>query len=338
MENNFMVFEKIFVEEQVKENPFTLKILQALNFPEIVLIGKIEDVFGRVKKPYLQKRTNLNLFIGKKEGELIKKTPNAYGFLNEKHYFFVHSYNCVYECEYCYLQGYFSSPDIVFFVNHEEILAEIERLALQSNDRIWFHAGEFNDSLALSGLTCELETYVNFFRKTPNAFLELRTKSVNIKQFLKLEPLPNVIVSFSLSPEKQSKKYDLKTPCLALRLKAIKKLAEKGFLVGLHFDPIIYDENFAELYKTMITETMEILPEKQLVYVSLGVVRFTKEVFFEVQKNYPKSDLLASEFVKSFDNKIRYNKPQRLWMLKTIKSLCVGAGISEKKIYLCMEE
>ncbi|MEL6821384.1 MAG: hypothetical protein AAFP70_06475, partial [Calditrichota bacterium] len=108
------MFECLFLEEQVKDNKYAMRILEA--FPDVPVrdIRKVEDVFGRVKKPYLQKRTNLNLFIGRKEGNLVKEAPDAYGLDGEPHFYFIHAYNCIYECEYCYLQGYFNSPDLVF--------------------------------------------------------------------------------------------------------------------------------------------------------------------------------------------------------------------------------
>ncbi len=335
-----MIFEKVFVEKQVKENLYTQKILESLQSPEVILINKIEDIFEKVRKPYLQKRTNLNLFIGRKEGQLVKEAPNAYGFSSEfPHYYFIHSYNCIYECQYCYLQGYFNSPDIVLFVNHDEIQAEMKRICeVHSDTKVWFHAGEFSDSFALANITQEIPSYFELFKNLPKAFLEFRTKSVNIKQIENLEPLENVVISFSLSPQEQTKKFDLQTPTFDSRVKAISKLAKKGFRIGLHFDPIIFEDNFDSQYEDMISEIAQYVIEEQIVYISLGVVRFTKDVYFEVQKNYPESEIHASEFVKSFDNKIRYNKPQRLWMLNRIKQLCIQHKLSEEKIYFCMEE
>ncbi len=334
-----MLFQKIFVEYQVAEYPQTLKILAKLPNTPVHFIGKIEDIFERAKKPYLQKRTSLNLFIGRKEGQLVKLAPDAYGVEGDPHYYFIHAYNCIYECEYCYLQGYFHSPDIVFFVNHEEIAAEIKNRVSghPTAQTVWFHAGEFSDSLALCHISGELEFYWKLFRELPAAKLELRTKSVNIKPVLELEPLDNIIISFSLSPKEAVVAFDRKTPSLNARLKALKKLAAAGFQLGLHFDPIIYSDNFEYDYNLLINSVLQAVPERQINYISLGVVRFSRKSFAEFAKNYPHSQLLAAEFIKSFDDKIRYNRPQRLFILKTVRAICRSAGISEEKIYLCME-
>ncbi|NIW79412.1 MAG: hypothetical protein GWN16_08135, partial [Calditrichae bacterium] len=91
-------------------------------------------------------------------------------------------------------------------------------------------------------------------------------------------------------------------------------------------------------YQSLLEQILRIVPEPQIAYISLGVVRFTKDVYHEFSKNYPRSQLLAAEFVKSFDNKIRYNRPQRMYILKTVRDLCYRVGIQKEKVYLCMEK
>jgi spore photoproduct lyase len=337
------MFEIIYIEKKLLEHPQVKEIIKKLPLAEIKKIDKIEDVFGRVKKPYLQKRSNLNLFLGEKKGQLVKLAPPAYGLLGEPHYYFVHAYNCIYECNYCYLQGFFHSPDIVLYLNHDEIAAEIQRVAQthhasDPNTKVWFHAGEYSDSLALSHLSGELNHYFQLFKNMPNCYLELRTKSINIKELLLQTPLDNVITSFSLSPAHRIKRNDLKTPPLKNRLNAISQLHERGFPIGIHFDPIIYDDQFIESYEELVDQLLLNIDPLSIRYISLGVVRFTKEVYQKVQRNYPDSDLLAQEFVRSFDNKIRYSRPMRLWMLAKIKQQLIDRGIDSSKIYLCMED
>lgn len=331
------MFKKIFVEKSVKESAYTQHIIRKINNTNITYIECIDDIWGRVKKPYLQKRDNLNLFIGEKKGSLVKEAPSAYGIGSEKHYYFVHAFNCIYECQYCYLQGYFNTPDIVLYVNHDEIIKQMQDYIDLNND-CWFHAGEYSDSLALSHITGEWENYWKLFKKNKKAKLELRTKSVNIKAIQDLEPLDNIYISFSLTGKEEGKLYDNKTPSVKARLVAIEKLVSKGFMIGIHLDPVIYTENIFESYTQIIQDITKIIPEYQLGYISIGVVRFTKSVYTEVSQNYPDSKILAQNFTKSFDNKVRYNHPMRMWILNSIKQICIDHQIDEKKIYLCMED
>ncbi|MBL7664834.1 MAG: hypothetical protein JNM93_06840 [Bacteriovoracaceae bacterium] len=333
------MFEKIFVESDILALPFTQNLLSKFAKTPIETIDKVENYWGRVKKPYLQKRETLNLYIGKKLGNLIKKAPQAYGTQNGLHYYFIHAYNCIYECQYCYLQGYFQTPDIVLFVNHDEIIAQMKNLLIENpNEDIWFHAGEYSDSLALSHITEELPLYWKFFKEHPRAKLELRTKSANIKALSNLAPLSNIFVSFSLSPEQEIKDYDLKTAGLKARLNAISTLAQAGHQIGIHLDPIILGDNTLLHYEKLLEQLKSTLDWNQLAYISLGVVRFTKDVYREIEHNYPDSKLHAQEFITSFDGKVRYPKPIRMKVLKQIQGLCLAAGIAAEKIYLCMED
>ena len=334
-----LMFEKIFIEKNILN---TDKVKQILNFfptSSSFEIDSIDDYFGRMKKPYLQKRESLYLYLGEKKGQLVKTAPNAYGLSGEPHYYYVHAFNCIYECDYCYLQGYFHSPDIVLFLNHEEIGQEIRNIANSHLDtHPWFHAGEYSDSLALSHISGEIPFYFDLFQKLPHAYLELRTKSINVKEILKQLPLENVITSFSLSPAKRARENDLKTPGTKARLDAIEKLHANSFPIGIHFDPIIFDHNLLEEYRELIEDLNKSIPLTNVRYISLGVVRFTKDVYHQVKKNYPNSNLLNQEFIKSFDNKIRYPKPMRMWMMQKIKSILIEYGMDAEKIYLCMEE
>lgn len=331
------MFSKIFIEESVKDLEYTKRILKFFPKIETKQIQKIEDIWGRVKKPYLQKRKTLNLFIGKKEGALVKEAPNAYGIGKEKHFYFIHAYNCIYECQYCYLQGYFNTPDIVLFVNHNDIINDMQKIVDIHPDS-WFHAGEYSDSLALSHLTNEWDEYWEFFKKNPLAKLELRTKAVNLKSIIDLEPLKNVYISFTLAGHKEGKIYDLRCPSIKARIKAIEKLVKKGFKIGIHFDPIVHSEDIIESYENLVNELASVLPDDQLGYLSIGVVRFTKDVYKEVEKNYPGSPILTQNFIKSFDNKVRYSHPMRMWILNKVKDICIKNNYSEQKIYLCMEQ
>lgn len=335
------MFSRILVEERIFNLPRTQSLLKKFPNTDIKKIDQVDHFFNRVKKPYLQKREDLQLFLGANTKTIVKEAPDAYGLKGEKHFYFIHAYNCIYECTYCYLQGYFNSPDIVLFLNYEDIEKEIRRIhdehLQSSSDQIWFHAGEFSDSLALSHLTGEIPFYSKLFSTLSHAKLELRTKSANIKPFLNLESQENIYVSFSLSPQERVKDTELKTAPLKARLKAIRSLIHNGHKIALHFDPIIYTESFEKDYQNFIEEVFKEIPKESIEYLSLGVVRFTKDVFHQFQKNYPESFIHTQNMVTSFDQKIRYPKPIRLWIESKVKQMCLSMGLEEEKIYLCME-
>ena len=330
------MFRRIFVESDIKDLPKVQKIAEKFPRAELVEIATVEEVFGKVRKPYLHKRTSLDLFLGRKRGELVKRAPDAYGPGDGAHFYFIHAYNCIYECDYCYLQGRFHSPDIVMFLNHDEIVQEMERILTRADTPVHFYAGEFSDSLALSHIEDSFNPYFDFFAGHPEASLELRTKSANIAALLKYPPLPNAITAFSLSPEDKIRSHDLKTPLLNHRLKAAKTLQRRGYPTAFHFDPIIYDEDIVSKYGAL----MDAIGGEALgaaSYFSLGVVRFTKPVYAEVGRNYPEHSMPKPALVADGRGLIRYRRPLRLWLMNRIKGLLIDRGVAEERIYLCME-
>lgn len=333
------MFDTIYVENELAGHQRTKDILERCKGRRVKYIDAYDQVWGRVKKPYLQKREKLNLFIARKKGQLVKEAPNAYGIKGEKHYYYIHAYNCIYECQYCYLQGYFQTPDIVLFINHEDIINEMQKILDQANgEKIWFHAGEFSDSLALSHITGELEPYWSFFQKNPNSLLELRSKSVNLKRLATLPPLPNAYVSFSLSPQKSIKDIDLKTPPLRARLKALGEVIKHGHRTGVHLDPIVWQQDTLNQYEELADQICCAVDIQKIDYFSLGVVRFTSDVFHQAKTNYPKASMLSAPFEKTQDDIIRYPRPMRRWILNQVKEILVCKGVSVERIYLCMEE
>ena len=332
------MWSNIFLESDLESHPRARKILELFPKSPVTKISSYDEYWGRFKKPYLHKRDELNLYLAQKKGQLVKMAPDAYGLSGEPHYYFIHAYNCIYECQYCYLQGHFNTPDLVLFLNHEDIILEMKEAMNKHDNHVWFHAGEFSDSLALSHLTGELPLYFDFFYQNPKAYLELRTKSANIKELKKLDPSENIIVSFSLSPESIARRIDLKTPGLKARLEAMRELKNMGHELAIHLDPIIYTDTLDEDYRSLFTE----LKERDLIttirYVSLGVVRFTKDVHREVERNYPDSLIHTQPMINSFDNKVRYNHALRHWMLNKVKSLALEYGFQDSQLYLCMED
>jgi spore photoproduct lyase len=202
---------------------------------------------------------------------------------------------------------------------------------------IWFHAGEFSDSLALSHFTGEIPFYFDFFKKHPEAKLEFRTKSANTRELEKMNPLPNVITTFSLSPQERAEKTDRGCPPTSTRIRAMEKLYKQGHPLGLHLDPIIHSDDLFSSYEQLLDDITEKIPADYFEYVSIGVVRFTKDVYRQVQLNYPESDLLVGEFIKPEDGKIRYPGSLRKNILNKIHKMCLERGFRNDAVYQCME-
>lgn len=333
-----MKIDCLLVEKNLLQHPSVERFQQQFPKAQLIEIDDYRQYFGSFKKPYLHKRTNLNIILAENKGSKVKEAPNAYGLPNEKHFYFAHAYNCPYECQYCYLQGYFQSPDLVFFLNHQEIAEEVKQTALKYPDEtVWFHAGEFSDCLALSHCTREWDTFIPLFKELPNAKLELRCKSSNLKGLEGVYPQENVYITYSLAPETQVKEFDQLASPLKSRIKALAQLQKRGFKVGLHFDPLVYSPSFQNDFKCLIEELREQLDWMAVEYISLGVIRFPDQLFSSFKKNYPGQGKHFLEMKKTEGGLRRYPDDLREWMFRLCEDILSSSKIETEKVYRCME-
>ena len=93
--------------------------------------------------------------------------------------------NCVYDCRYCFLQGMFRSAHYVVFVNYDDFVS-----AIQGAAGTWFYSGYDCDSLALEPMTRFMQFFLPRIRHLDGAWLELRTKSTQIRTLLEQDRYP----------------------------------------------------------------------------------------------------------------------------------------------------
>ena len=73
----------------------------------------------------------------------------------------------------------------------------------------------------------------------------------------------------------------------------MKKLAKSGWHVGLRLDPLIFCENWRELYSELIAEIMDGLEIMNLHSVSFGPLRYPKKMYNTIAALYPEERLFA---------------------------------------------
>lgn len=201
--------------------------------------------------------------------------------------------NCIYDCEYCYLQGMYSSANVVVFVNIEDIFTEVKRIL--KDHPVYLSISYDSDILAIENILGYSRKWINFAKNFKNLKIELRTKSSNFKAIEDIKPQENVILGWTLSPKEVIEKYENKTPYLKDRILSIKHAIDKGWKVRLCFDPILYIENWREGYKNLIESTFKELNIEKIEDISIGTFRVSKDYLKKMKKgrrdsiiiNYP---------------------------------------------------
>ena len=175
----------IYVESAVREYPQVTALLARYPKATCIECGHYGEVFNKKAQDFLlQKQLGPAWILAEKTGKRVLTTPESFGIGGVENYYFSHFLNCLYDCRYCFLQGLYQSANYVWFVNYADFQADIAALCQQDpNRQYYFFSGYDGDSLALEPVTHFVQHFVPFFATLPNAFLELRTKSVQIRSF-----------------------------------------------------------------------------------------------------------------------------------------------------------
>lgn len=286
----------VYIENAVRGHPRVQRVCARLVKPEIVWCERYTEVFNpRAQNFRIQKR-NPALILARKHDGFVMDAPAAYAVGGDENFYFSHMLNCIYDCRYCFLQGMFRSAHYVLFVNYEEFTAAMAAALSETgkNRDVWFFSGHDCDSLAYEPVTRFAAHFVPFFESHPNAFLELRTKSNQIRSLLGREPLSNVIVAFSFTPQPVSDALEHKVPGVDARLRAMVRLQEAGWQVGLRFDPLIYYEGYKGDYAEMFNSIFTKLDPDRIHSVSLGSFRLPWDYHRNITRLYPEEPLFTS--------------------------------------------
>ena len=325
-------FSHIYVEKKILNNKNTLEILSKFKDVKIIEIENYKEVFSSNNQDFhLQKLGQKLILASNKANMIYEGAVVCESFENDNFYYTSSIINCVYDCEYCYLQGVYSSGNIVIFVDIEKVFEEVEEL-YNKLKTLYLCISYDTDLLAIENICGFSEKWYYFIEDKKDLKIELRTKSGNIDKFLNLKPLDNFIVAFTLSPENITLKNEKYTASFKNRVKAIKKLQEKGWKVRICIDPLIYSDNFEKNYSQMIEYLFNEIEKEKVIDVSIGVFRISKEYLKKMRNQNQNSEILYYPF-ECIDGVYTYSNKTKSYMINFIKEQFLKY-IDEKKIYI----
>lgn len=322
---------KIFIMEDIKNYKKGREILEKIT--NYSLIESEEEFVNMIKsKKLTYAEEKKYMFFGVKKGKFLKEyhlDPKFKGIKEE--YYLSYENNCPFNCLYCYLREYYGHGAFVFYVNMEDMFAELDEFKKKN---AMISCGIVNDSLVLDSITGITKDLINYFKKREDLILEIRSKSKNIGNLIETGGSENIITSFTFSPQEVISRYEIGTALLEERVEAAVKLQQAGFKIGLRIDPMINIENCNEKYSKMIDLIFSKLDRSKIANIGIGSLRYRKGLKQLVTREI-KTDLFYNEIITGIDGKERYFKKIRLDMYKNIVAKIKEYG--EFEIYLGME-
>ncbi|HEY5603068.1 MAG TPA: DUF1848 family protein [Gammaproteobacteria bacterium] len=328
------MYSAIYIEKQLLSHPRVETLLARFSNLPLITIDRYGEIFNRKAQNFrLQKRAPALIIAGKQKNHVLP-TPEQYGLGGKHNYYFSHLLNCIYDCRYCFLQGMYRSAHYVWFANYEDFAqAVMEKIEQHRGETCYFYSGYDCDSLALEPVTQFVDYFLPLFSGQLNAVLELRTKSTQVRTLLDRSPMENCVVAFSFTPENIARKLEHKVPSNQKRLEAMKKLQQRGWKVGLRFDPLIYADDYRANYQRLFESVFSQIQAGSLHSVSLGVFRLPEPYYRTMQRLYPGEQLFAVKLANS-NGMVSYQAEIEKRLVDDCQSLLLE-HIPEKIYYPC---
>lgn len=311
-------FSHVYVEKEAFNYSISSKIISHFEKSRIIEIDHYKDVFCRKNQNFVLQKNSPKLILAVKKNNLVYHgSEMCDDFGNDNFYYTSAVMNCIYNCEYCYLQGMYPSSNVVIFVNIEDMINEVEKM-LQVHP-VYLCVSYDTDLMAIENITGFLHKWTDNAAKHQNLKIEIRTKSANFRALKDIPCLDNIILAWTLSPDKITEEFEDNTPSLNKRLESICEAIDNGWKVRLCFDPILYVENWSELYKECIDKTFNTIDRRKVYQVSIGVFRIAKDYLKTMSKLRANSKILAYPF--SIENNIcSYNMKHINQMTSLVKN------------------
>lgn len=258
----------IYYEKDIENYSLGRELLEKYKDVPKIIIDNHNNIEEMRKKensefPYMKR----NLIIGVRKTHKFIENHKVSDFLVP-----YTSSGCTAMCLYCYLVcNYNKCAYLRVFVNREQMLDKIIKIANKSENELTFEIGSNSDLILENTITGNLDWTIKEFSKTNKGFLTFPTKFDMVDSICKIKHYNRIIVRMSVNPEKIINQIEIGTSRLKDRIIAINKLKMAGYKIGILIAPVILIDNWKEEYENLIKYLSENLSEE-----------VKRDVFFEV--------------------------------------------------------
>jgi spore photoproduct lyase len=331
-----MPLTKVYIDTDVADWPETRRVLSRIHLPwETVRdsrevfdnVASADDPVGFGKQV---------LYLTRNKGAFVKDCPGTREYTCCGYRILHIGTYCTMDCAYCVLQSYFHPPVLQYFVNHGDLMEELQVL-FQENRLSRIGTGEFTDSLIWENWSDESVRLVTAFAAQNRAVLEFKTKTTAIDQLQALPHNRKTILAWSLNSERIVSREERRTASLSARLTAAARAQSWGYPLAFHFDPLVIYDGCEEDYRQTIQRLFAVVDPDNIVWISLGTFRFMPALKPIITRRFPRSRIIYGEFIRGLDGKMRYFKPLRIQLYRSLVSSIrqLAPGVC---VYLCMED
>lgn len=186
------------------------------------------------------------------------------------------SSGCCAMCLYCYLVCNFNKCSYLrLFVNREAMLEKLIKTTNRADKELVFEIGSNSDLVLENTITGNLEWTIEGFAECEKGTLTFPTKFDMIEPLLPLEHKGHIIMRMSVNPQEIISKIEFGTSPLLSRIKAVNRMCEAGYKVGILIAPVVLVDNWQQLYRRLIEQLADELSEQAKKQLFIEIIFMT---------------------------------------------------------------
>jgi spore photoproduct lyase len=328
------VYRKIvYIEKQIAAHHAVPAVLKRLGNPQVVEINHYKELLNQTSSDWRLQKQVQKIILAKRTDNFYYKGSSVTSHFGYKHFYYnTLALNCVFDCDYCYLQGMFNTPHLVMFLNNEDFIDATMQLLKRIDAPVYFAISYDTDLLAIENIYPYCKEWIHFSQQQKKLTIEIRTKSAYIKPLVESAPGDNVIIAYTLSPQEVVRWHELQTPPLLSRIKAIKAVLAQGWRVRICIDPILLVPEWKQAYLNLFELMQQHFDLPQIDSFSLGVFRMNQDFLKRIRQQRSDTAVLFGNFEKQGDI-VSYPRYIKEAMLHEISNI-IRHYASDAKIYM----
>lgn len=238
---------------------------------------------------------------------------------------------CPAHCNYCYLAGSLKGPPVTrVYANLPEIVAELpahlgqgkvtSRSRTRAHEGTTFEASCYTDPLGIEHLTGSLAALIEHFGAwDADAQLRFTSKFAAVEPLLGLRHNGRTRMRASVNPAAFAR-FEGGTSPVAERLRALRRMADAGYMVGLTVAPIIAADGWRDAYAGLIADAAGHLGDVPDLTVELITHRFTPGSRAVLQSWYPGSNLEMDPAART-EKRTKFGAVKHVYPADTMREL-----------------
>lgn len=289
-------YNALYIERKATNHPHGKTLLRLFSDRRIIVLEDYGEFFNRPNQDFQGQKSSPALVAAVGTPPfLYEATERVVGQSDLPVYYNDQLRNCVYNCEYCFLQGMHASGHTLVYVNSEDFQAAAARRG--GEGPYWLSISYLTDILAFEETLPLVSEWISFSDRNPGITFEVRTKG-EASPIVRSLGHPGVVLVWSLSPPSVASRHESGCASFQNRLFAAETALRFGWRVRLAFDPVILVPGWKQAYTDMLATVFRRLPPDRIEAATYGVFRMGADYMGRIATSRRDSTILHHPFTR----------------------------------------